>query len=56
LAKEKGFDNPKTKAGDIIAWLKEDYGLGSGHPMAIVHVIRNGAEIGDNGWIRWSPS
>jgi len=47
MAKEKGFDNPKTKAGDIVAWLKEDYGLGRGHAMAIVHVIKNGAEIGD---------
>jgi len=26
MAKEKGFDNPKTKAGDIVAWLKEEYG------------------------------
>jgi len=47
MAKEKGFDNPKTKAGDIVAWLKEDYGLGRGHAMAIVYVIKNGAEIGD---------
>jgi hypothetical protein len=47
MAKEKGFDNPKTKAGDIVAWLKEDYGLGRGHAMAIVYIIKNGAEIGD---------
>jgi hypothetical protein len=47
MAKEKGFDNPKTKAGDIVAWLKEEYGLGRGHAMAIVYVIKNGAEIGD---------
>jgi hypothetical protein len=36
MAKEKGFDNPKTKAAEIVAWLKEDYGLGRGHAMAIV--------------------
>jgi hypothetical protein len=56
MAKEKGFDNPKTKAGDIIAWHKVDYGLGRGHAMAIVHVIKNGAEIGDNGRGRGNPS
>ncbi len=47
LAKEKGFDNPKTKAGEIIAWLAKDFGLGRGHAMAIVYIIKNGAEIGD---------
>lgn len=47
LAKEKGFTDPSTKAGVIIAWLKEDFGLGHGHAMALVHVIKNGAEIGD---------
>jgi hypothetical protein len=47
MAKEKGFDDPATKAGVIISWLKEDFGLGHGHAMAIVHVIKNGAKIGD---------
>ena len=47
LAKEKGFDDPKTKAGVIVDWLKEDFGLGRGHAMAIVYVIKNGAKIGD---------
>jgi hypothetical protein len=47
MAKEKGFDNPKTKGGDIVAWLKEEYGLGRGHAMAIVHIIKNGAVISD---------
>jgi len=46
LAKEKGFTDPKTKAGDIINWLKEDFDLGRGHAMALVHVIKNGADIG----------
>ncbi len=47
LAKEKGFDDPKTKAGAIVSWLKEDFGLGHGHAMAMVHVIKNGAKIDD---------
>ncbi len=47
LAREKGFDAPDVKAGVIVDWLKEDFGLGRGHAMALVHVIRNGAEIND---------
>ncbi len=47
LAKEKGFDEPKIKAGAIVDWLKEDYGLGRGHAMALVYVIKNGSNIGD---------
>lgn len=46
LAKEKGF-GPDTKAGEIASWLKEDFGLGHGHAMAMVHVINNGPKIGD---------
>ena len=34
-ATEKGF-GPGTKAGPILAWLKEDYDLGRGHGMALV--------------------
>ena len=48
LAKEKGYDDPKTKAGVIITWLKDDFDLGRGHAMAIVYVIKNGATIPDN--------
>ena len=47
IAKEQGLDAPGTKAGAIVDWLKEDYGLGRGHAMALVHVIRNGAGISD---------
>lgn len=47
LAKKKGFDNLATKAGTIVDWLKKDFGLGHGHAMALVHVIKNGAKIGD---------
>jgi hypothetical protein len=45
LATEKGFDDPSTKAGTIVDWLKADYDLGRGHAMALVHVIKNGPEI-----------
>lgn len=44
LAAEKGF-GPGTKAGEIIAWLAEEYGLGRGHAMALVHVITKGPKI-----------
>lgn len=46
LAQKKGFDDPATKAGVITAWLKEDFELGHGHAMALVHVIKHGAKIG----------
>lgn len=46
LAKDKGF-GVDTKASEIVAWLKEDYSLGHGHAMALVHVIKNGAKIGE---------
>ena len=45
-ATARGF-RPDTKAGPIVEWLKADYGLGRGHAMAMVHVIRNGPEISD---------
>ena len=45
-AHAKGF-GPDTKAGEIVGWLAEDYGLGRGHAMALVHVIKNGAGISD---------
>lgn len=47
LAKEKGFNDPATKSGAIVAWLKKDYDLGNGHAMALVHVIKNGIKISD---------
>ncbi len=46
LAKEKGFDS-QTKSGEIVAWLKEDFKLGHGYAMALVHVIKNGPKISD---------
>lgn len=44
-AKQLGFTGPEVKAGDVIAWLARDCGLGRGHAMALVHVIRNGPVV-----------
>ena len=44
LASDKGF-GPGTKSGEIVTWLGEDYGLGRGHAMALVHVITKGPQI-----------
>ena len=40
-AKEKNI----TTFKDIIAWLKKDYELGTGHARAIAYVIQHGAEF-----------
>jgi hypothetical protein len=45
-AHEHGFD-VGTKAAPIVAWLAEDYGLGRGHAMAMVHVITTGEQISE---------
>ena len=47
LAKAKGFDAPGTKAGTIVDWLAQDFELGRGHAMAIVHIIKHGTEISE---------
>ena len=44
-AKERGFDGEQVKAGEILAWLQADHGLGRGHGMALVHVIKKGPQI-----------
>ena len=46
LAAERGFTS-STTAGEVVAWLKDDFGVGRGHAMAFVHVLKNGAEISD---------
>ena len=45
-ARERGFEGPATKAGPVLAWLAEEHGLGRGHGMALVHVVKNGPGIG----------
>jgi hypothetical protein len=42
MAAAKGFTAPGTKATPITDWLKADYGLGHGHAMAIVKLLRDG--------------
>ncbi|MEV6520203.1 DUF4287 domain-containing protein [Micromonospora chalcea] len=44
-ARERGYDAADVKAGVIVGWLKDEYGLGRGHAMALVHVIKNGPKI-----------
>lgn len=46
IAHEKGFDE-STRATPIVEWLAADYGLGRGHAMALVHVIKKGPQISD---------
>lgn len=45
IAQSKGFDDDAVKAGEILDWLASDYGLGRGHGMAVVHVIKKGPAI-----------
>lgn len=40
LAEAKGFLQPGVKTGTITAWLKDEYGLGPGHGMAIVATFK----------------
>jgi hypothetical protein len=60
LAHEKGLDAPGTKAGAIVSWLADDYELGRGHAMALVHVIQKGDKISekhvDSGTAHSDPS
>lgn len=41
LAAERGLAGPGVKAGAVIDWLAADYGLGRGHAMAIVAVLKD---------------
>lgn len=40
IAAGKGFSGENVKASEVLEWLKTDYGVGRGHGMALVHVIR----------------
>lgn len=45
IAQQKGLADASVQAGEILDWLKADYGLGRGHGMALVHVIKQGPGI-----------
>lgn len=45
LAKQKGYNQHTVKSSEIVTWLKDDFGLGHGHAMALVYVIKNGDKI-----------
>ena len=52
MAAAKGFASaaglaPGVKAGAIIDWLKADFGLGHGHAMAIVALLKGAKKQGD---------
>ncbi len=40
LAEKKGFLGDGGKTGEIVNWLKKDFGLGHGHAMAIVLTLK----------------
>lgn len=43
-AHDQGLDED-TKSAEIADWLKRTHGLGHGHAMALVHVVKNGPQI-----------
>ncbi len=52
IAADKGFSKdgglaPDVKAGQIITWLKADFGLGHGHAMAIVALLKGKTSYGE---------
>ena len=48
LAAEAGVFTPTMKAGELVAWLKQEFDLGHGHSMAVWAAFKN------NGWVRAS--
>ena len=44
LAEKKGLLKEGVKTAQIVAWLKEDFGLGHGHAMAIVMMMKSAAQ------------
>lgn len=50
LASNAGILSPTMKAGDLVNWLKQEFGLGHGHSMAIWAVFK------ENGWVELPKS
>ncbi len=44
LAEKKGLLKEGVKTGEIVSWLKNDYGLGHGHAMAIVLTLQTATQ------------
>ena len=44
LAEKKGLLREGVKTGQIVAWLKEDFGLGQGHAMAIAATFKSASQ------------
>lgn len=44
---EQGRLKPGVKAGQVIAWLGSDFGLGHGHSMAVYALLSGKKQIGD---------
>jgi hypothetical protein len=44
---ENGVISPTVKAGEVVAAAKEDLGLGHGHAMAIVALLKGAKKEGD---------
>ncbi len=52
LAAQQGFTSggklrAEVKAGQVVAWLKQDFGLGHGHAMAIVALLKGMKKPGE---------
>ena len=45
-AHQRGY-GAATQTSEVLAWLAADLGLGRGHGMALVHVIKNGPQINE---------
>jgi hypothetical protein len=43
-AEARGY-GPQTKAAIVVDWLKEEYGVGRGHAMALYGVLKNGPTV-----------
>ena len=43
-AAARGYDS-STKAGPVLEWLKDEYGIGRGHAMALYGVLKNGPTV-----------
>ncbi len=44
LAEKKGYLKQGVKTSEIVTWLKDDFGLGRGHAMAIVLTFQNATQ------------